>query len=276
MMIRLALAVLGWQSNIMNNERVLKLDKVHNFRDYGGYRVSGGGRLRMGALFRSAHHGEASPQDLATIAKLGLNVIVDLRGIRERKAHPSRHQAGQMVETLVLAGETTGLPPHLQAEIKDMSPAAIRAMMVSTYRELPMREGLLIMLRRYIHALARPDIGASLVHCVAGKDRTGMAVALFHTMMGVHGDDVMADYLLTNTAGDQEARLAASAEAVRKRYGIVSEDALRTMMSVAPEYLESALAGLRETYGSVEQFFRTGLSVEPDMQAALHARYVED
>src|SRR3546814_11000565 len=69
-------------------DRVLPLSGVHNFRDYGGYGVEGGGRLRDGSLWRSAQHAEADDDDLAAIDALGIETIIDLRGDDEREAPP--------------------------------------------------------------------------------------------------------------------------------------------------------------------------------------------
>ena len=74
----------------MTAERVLPLSGVHNFRDYGGYAVEGGGRLRDGMLWRSAHHEAATDEDLAALDALGLETIIDLRGDDERELHPCR------------------------------------------------------------------------------------------------------------------------------------------------------------------------------------------
>src|SRR3546814_1314481 len=71
-------------------ERVLPLSGIHNFRDYGGYAVEGGGRLRDAILWRSAHHEGASDEDLTALDALGLETVIDLRGDDEREMHPCR------------------------------------------------------------------------------------------------------------------------------------------------------------------------------------------
>src|SRR3546814_17174856 len=81
------------------------------------------------------------------------------------------------------------------------------------------------------------------VHSVAGKDRTGFAVAIVHRLLGVHDDDLMHDYLLTNTAGRIEERIAQGAAHIRARYGAeIKDEAVRTIMSVNPASLDAALA----------------------------------
>src|SRR3546814_11379851 len=77
--------------------------------------------------------------------------------------------------------------------------------MTDTYAGMPYRPALVATLRLYLAALVEYD-APSLVHCVAGKDRTGFAVAIVHRLLGVHEDDLMHDYLLTNTSGKLEER----------------------------------------------------------------------
>src|SRR3546814_15095085 len=77
----------------MIRDPFLKTDGIHNFRDYGGYRAAGGGRVKTGLLFRSGQHFDASESDLAAIEALDIRMIIDLRGASERATFPcSRHE----------------------------------------------------------------------------------------------------------------------------------------------------------------------------------------
>ena len=96
-------------------DRVLPLSHIHNFRDYGGYAIDGGGRLRSGMLWRSAHHVEATPDDLAAVEALRIETIIDLRGDDERADHPCRRSENFSARVLFSEGMTAGLAPHLQA-----------------------------------------------------------------------------------------------------------------------------------------------------------------
>src|SRR5271168_4331845 len=64
--------------------RGLPLERVDNFRDYGCYAIAGGGRLREGLLYRTAHHCDASANDLQILGGLGIATVIDLRGPDER------------------------------------------------------------------------------------------------------------------------------------------------------------------------------------------------
>jgi protein-tyrosine phosphatase len=262
------------------DNRVLALAGVHNFRDYGGYAVAGGGRLRQGLLFRSGQHLEATPDDLATVEALGLATIIDLRGDTERQLYPCRRSPGFGGDVLFMPGETTGggAAPHVEAAAATAigtDPAAeARKRMTDSYALMPFRPVLAGSFGHYFAALAEGE-NATLVHCLAGKDRTGLAVALFHALMGVHADDIMADYMLTNTAGDVERRIDAGARMVRAHAAAPMDDAaVRVVMSVEPVYLETAFAAIRERHGSVEAYAEAVCGVTPAVRAALAARLI--
>jgi protein-tyrosine phosphatase len=143
---------------------------------------------------------------------------------------------------------------------------------VRLYRSMPFRPKLIAIFRLYFEVLAERD-GASLLHCLAGKDRTGLAAGLLHHLLGVHPDDLMADYLLTNTAGNIERRIAAGAHAVRSNFGRSMEvDAVRTLMSVHPEFLETAFAAIRERHGDIEAYARDVLNLTPERLAKIEGR----
>lgn len=259
----------------MDDARILPLTGVHNFRDYGGYTLEGGGRLRRGILWRSAHHEQASDDDLAAIDALGIDTVVDLRGDDERAAHPCRRSPSFSARVMYAPGITAGLAPHLAAAKSGITADVARERMIATYHGMPFRPVLIQSLRLYLAALSEYD-SPSLVHCVAGKDRTGFAVALVHRLMGVHEDDVMADYLLTNVAGRIDERVAQGAAVIRARYGgDIRDDAIRTLMMVGPAYLDAAFAAIRERHGTLAQYAEDVLGMTPEMHEAMRDHLVE-
>jgi len=255
-------------------ERVLPLSGIHNFRDYGGYAVEGGGRLRDATLWRSAHHEAASDEDLTALDALGLETVIDLRGDDEREIHPCRRSENFSARVLFAGGITAGLAPHLQAAGGAIDGETARSRMIDTYAGMPYRPALVATLRLYLAALADYD-APSLVHCVAGKDRTGFAVAIVHRLLGVHEDDLMQDYLLTNTAGKIDERIAQGAASIRARHGgDISDDAIRALMSVNPAYLDAALVTVRRDHGDIPTYAEAVLNLTPKMREAMVDRLV--
>ena len=258
----------------MEFERTLPLSAVHNFRDYGGYPVAGGGRVKRGLLWRSGHMAEASEADLGAIDDLELAYVFDLRGPRERESMPSLRGPAFAAEVVAFDGESGSLAPHLAAAGEAFSAADAHAVMEKVYAALPDRVPLVTMIQRFFDAQLRGE-GASLIHCHAGKDRTGMAVALLHEALGVHPDDAMADFLLTNTSGDRESRIALGVESIRRRYPKVSEKAAEALMGVQESYLLAARGALEERYGSVDAYLTRELGIDENARETLRLHLVE-
>jgi protein-tyrosine phosphatase len=259
----------------MTNPRVLPLNGVHNFRDYGGYAVSGGGQVKRGLLWRSAHHEAASDEDLDQIDALGLETVVDLRGDDERALHPCRRSSAFRAKILFAGGTTAGLAPHLAAASDGIDAETARTRLTETYRGMPWRPALVGTMKLYFAALA-DAASPSLIHCVAGKDRTGLSVALLHQLLGVHADDMMQDYLLTNEAGNIDARIAQGGAHLRQRYaGSISDDAIRTLMGVDAAYLNTALSEIREKHGSIETYAADILDVDAAKRQAMIDHFIQ-
>jgi protein tyrosine/serine phosphatase len=260
----------------MAPDRVLTLEGVHNFRDYGGYAVAGGGRLKRGVLWRSGQHYGATDADLARIAALNLATIFDLRGTKERSTHPCRRPEGfaGVVVTPDEPGERHA--PHVAAaqSARQRDAASTREGLRRNYGMIAFRPELIAMMRRYLGVLA-DGRGASLINCMAGKDRTGIAVATLHLAVGVHRDDIIGDYLLTNTAGDAEARIAAGAETIKAMTGTLDEDVLRVLMGVEVEYLESAFRAMEERHGSTDAYLREELGADDALRGRLRDALLE-
>ena len=243
--------------------RVLKLDGVHNFRDYGGYAGAGRAKLKTGLLWRSAQHGEASAADLAAIHALGITTVVDLRGLSEREAKPCLRHPDFAAQVFAHPDETAGLALHTEAADGVISAAEARAAMVRLYEGIPFRANLVPMLRCYFEVLGRAE-GPSLIHCVAGKDRTGFAAALILHSLGVAPSAVMQDYLLTN-------QLYRPPQAVGGDAPAEVRDAIRR---VQPDYLQAALEVVDNDHGGMARYLEDGLGLDAKKRSILAKLYL--
>jgi protein tyrosine/serine phosphatase len=182
----------------------LSLDNAVNLRDVGGLPCRDGGSTRHLALLRSGSLRLLSPADARVLMSVcGVAVVVDLRTARELAADgPSvLARAGVAGVHLPLAREDR--PPLPETAADDPVGALHRA-----YREyLDERGHHLVTLARVIAASG----GATLVHCAAGKDRTGVVCALALAVAGVEPEAIIADYAQTAEVIDAlVAKLAAS------------------------------------------------------------------
>lgn len=256
--------------------RHLPLEGVDNFRDFGGYRGSGGRALKRGRLFRSASHGRATEADLATISALRLSAIIDLRRPDERRRDPSRRPPGFAGE--VLSNDEGGEAEdswHVHVRGSDLSPASFREYLSRYYHAAPVAPRHIDLFSRYFRALAVAE-GPILIHCAAGKDRTGLLAALTHHLAGVHRDDILADYLLTNDEARIARRAPLVAEAIRALAGRAPTDAaVRVAMGVEPEFLETAFRAMANTHGSIDAYLEKAVGVDSELRARLEAKLLD-
>ena len=251
----------------------INFDGIENFRDFGGYATASGQRLQNGRLFRSANHAYATDEDLAKLRDLGVSVIVDLRRRREREREPSRRWegfAGQVIENDIdgtyadwAEALTAGGPIDAAWFYEDS---------LSYYHRAPHEPRHVDLFRRYFQTLAEAD-GALVVHCAAGKDRTGMICALTHHIAGVHRDDTMADYLATNDEARMAKKIGFLGPWITELTGRVLDDAaLRQAVSVNEAFLAEAFKVMEDQHGGVDAYLEQVLGVDAALRARIEAR----
>ena len=253
--------------------RILAFDAIDNFRDYGDYATAAGRHVRPGRLFRSAHHARAEAADLARLAALGIGTVVDLRRPGERRHQPSRRHDGFGAAVIESDHDDGGEAPHITfLKSAELTEESGRAFMQEAYRRLPFEPPHLDLFRRYFRVLAEGD-GAVLIHCAAGKDRTGLLAALTHHLLGVSRDDMIADYLLTNAAVDLEKRAPDIARQLEAMTGKrASHGAVVAFLGVAPDFLETAFATIEARHGSLDGYLEAALGVDAGLRDRIAER----
>jgi protein-tyrosine phosphatase len=258
------------------HDRLVPFDRVLNFRDFGGWETAGGARIARGKLFRSASFHDATEADIERLDAMNLAFRVDLRRPEERAHEPSRWEN----ETCRVIFNDEGaqghaLPPHLLALMEsDLTPQSTRGYMLGLYREIPFDPRLVGLYRQWFEAL--DEGGAGVVHCAAGKDRTGVICALTLTALGVDEESVFADYEFTNAAVDLEARMPRIQQRMEERLGrALDSAALRPMLGVEADYLREALGAIEARHGSVLAYVEDVLGVGPKARERLLARLAE-
>ena len=253
--------------------RIHSFDALDNFRDYGDYATTVGGRIARGSLFRSGHQARASAADLERLGALGIATVVDLRRPSERRDQPSKRPSGFAGAVIESAHDDGGEAPHITfLRTADLTPDSGRRFMTDTYRRLPFEPSHLDLFARYFRILGDTD-GPVLIHCAAGKDRTGLLAALTHHLLGVHPDDMVADYLLTNTAVDLERRAPGIARQLEAMTGrVASHDAVVAFLGVEAVYLDTALAEIAAGHGSTDAYLERALGVDTALRDRIGAR----
>ena len=252
--------------------RHIDFDGIENFRDFGGYDTVSGRPVKRQVLYRSANHAYASEADLARMADLGLAAIIDLRRTEERTREPSKRWPGFGAAVI----ENDILSDH--ADWADaMKDVAVNAAWffddaMAYYRRAPFEPRHIDLFSRYFRTLAQA-CGPIVVHCAAGKDRTGLICALTHHILGVSEADILADYLLTNDEARMARKIGFLGPWLRDTVGkTVDEAGLRVAVSVNAAYLETAFSVIRDAHGSLDGYLAEALGVDEGLRQALQAR----
>lgn len=247
-----------------NQSRVLPLDGALNLRDFGGYPSARGGEVRRNMLYRSGAMHRLSEEAEAHLAGLGIAIVWDLRRRTEREAQPTRW-CSAAAGTELIARDHEQTPGVLAALLRDnrLEPEAARAAMIELYGRLA-----------EAHAPSYRDIFARLLagrvplllHCTAGKDRTGVGAALILSALDVPRETVIADYALTDEVADFGPLL--------DHYAHIPADTIAPLFASEPAYIEAMFAAFDERHGGVDGFLETVLGVGEAERARLRALLV--
>ncbi len=247
--------------------RHVVLEGAKNFRDIGGYATEDGHHVRWGLFYRADDLGDLTDADLARIHELGIQTVCDFRSNEEKAEHPDRLPAADPPEVLEL--------PILD---DSFSPAAFREKITSgDLGDLDLRQ-MLIEGNRLFATRYAPQYAAmferlqdaenlpAVVHCTAGKDRTGFAAAVVLRTLGVPEETIFEDFLLTNhyTADEIERTLWIIRLASLFR---TDPEQVRPVLGVERAYLEAAFDAIEENYGSFDAYRRGPLGLD-DAEAA--------
>jgi protein-tyrosine phosphatase len=245
---------------VIETSRHLPFDGTYNVRDIGGYANSDGRRTRWRVLLRADSLHRLSEPAQAELIALGVRTIVDLRHAAEQRAAPN-----------VFDGSTAVRYVHapLLEDPTTRSSSAPSASLAEVYRLALSARGQQI--AAIFNQLAEDDGLPALVHCTAGKDRTGLIVALLLRLAGVPSATIAEDYALSSTylqgAYFDDARLRA------ERAGIPWPEYQLRLVCPAPLMLET-LAWLDATYGDGDAYL-LGLGLSPGVLARLRERLLE-
>jgi protein-tyrosine phosphatase len=244
----------------------LTLTGVLNFRDIGGAPGADGRVVRRGCVYRSGELNALTEADHRTLAVLGIRSIFDLRTDSERAVAPTIWNYGPAPAIIHVA---VGFDAHENpaASMKDffargVDPSHAAAAMQSTAARIMVNGAPAI--GRILRAIAEGETPA-LIHCTAGKDRTGVVSALLLLLLGVARDAVYEDYLRSNEAVQaQIARLGnanAAPSGVPPVIASLPLDTIRVLFSVERSFLDAGFAATEERYGSFEGYVNDGLGL---------------
>ncbi len=221
---------------------------LHNLRDVGGLPTRDGSTVRPGHVLRAGTPAFLDDTGAAHVVDgLGVRTRVDLRSAAEVEGETS----GALRRLETRAGAVRHLELHAGPQEWDLS-ASHRSDWVADYylRYLEHSAGAL---RDLVHLLAEPAAYPVLLHCTAGKDRTGVAVALVLDVLGVPDEEIAGDYARSAEAVDDLAVVLRHLPRYAQRVEQVPQESLTSR----PESMRSFLTGMRARHGSAATYLRT-------------------
>lgn len=241
--------------------RHLNLAGASNFRDLGGYPGRNGRAVRWRQIFRSNHLGHLTAADIEVLRPLRLKSAFDFRGAQERvEAMCGLKEIvvhSLPIEPTVVAALRTRLASGVA-----LSPVDARNVMRDSYRNY-VRYNTPSFRALFAHLLE--DRAPLVIHCTAGKDRTGFACALILHALGVPDEAIAEDYLLTNRFYRRDPSAS----------GELPDDVSQVLGSVDASFLAAAFEAISADYGDLDAYFSDGLRLGASERAQLEARYLE-
>ncbi len=227
------------------------LEGACNFRDCGGLPADNGSIVRSGLVFRSNRLSQLTGGDHTVLDGLSIAAVFDLRSKSEREQDPTSWRPPNVVTHVFTAGHKRRLID--MALDYEPTRAGSLALMRDFYGEMPFTMGHVFgdMLLR-IAAGALPCV----IHCSAGKDRTGVAVAILLAALGVPRGAIVDDYVRSASITALEADMARAMTAGEREHMLARypADAIAAVMDASAEYIGAALDAIDDRCGSLGDY----------------------
>lgn len=235
----------------MPRSRDLHWDGCLNVRDLGGHRTEDGSKTRFGSIVRADSLSQLTDDGWQAAVDYGITTVIDLRGDHEREHDPPTELPVAVQHVPFMEADQRGwdeVGEAVEAAAKaasDVSTATCNVYLIFLeYFKRNIGAG--------IRAVANAPEGGVAVHCVGGKDRTGLLTAFLLYLAGVDVEQIAADYALSEERlrPRHDAWLAeAETDAERERLQRISQTPAESIVGVFEE--------LERRYGSVEAYLRS-------------------
>jgi len=265
-------------SSTLSDERVIHLKGTTNTRDIGGYQTNDLNTLRWGQIIRSDKLSRLTPNDFQKLEEIGLKTVIDLRTNKEHDQSPTVWLGDNPPQFFHFpvgdANNDWFTSQRKMMKRNRFTQEQSLEHMVEGYRMIA-EEGT-SSYQKLMEVVLDESNWPVLIHCNAGKDRSGVGVALILEALGVDRETIMEEYLLTNEISRIEEKAVLLSKQSKKssrgnRYSKgTPASAWLPIVGVRAEMLEAFYASVNEKYGSMDAFL-TELGVDQEARLALAA-----
>lgn len=255
------------------------MEKIHNFRDFGGYKTKNRLIIKKGMLFRSGSLANASDNDLKKLSLLGIKTIIDLRTKKERNNNPDRIPGNSAIKSI-----------HIPIKVTTHDESAfiwqLLSLLFGKARNIDYGEAMKQVYQEYV-----TDFGSEfseiirlvsessnlpiLIHCAGGKDRTGFACSLIQLILGVPVETMIHNYLKTNEYL-HEAKDEFRNRLKKFSFFGISIEKFVPIFEARREYLEAAFNQISSDFGSVDNYVRDELGFSDEDRLRLKDLLLEE
>jgi protein-tyrosine phosphatase len=251
---------------------VAGIKSIQNLRDIGGYVTENGQTVRWGRVYRGASLATLTPEDGKAILALGLKIVCDLRTPEEVAPAPDIIPDPALIEYLHLpvTQETSRL---IRLRILLFERHKLGDTLIEAYTRVMVDSNARLVgdiLRRVADEKNLP----MLIHCSAGKDRTGVVVALLLRLLGVSEKIVIEDYSLSNLYYAYFREITGRIIRQLSYFGI-SEAEMSPLLMANPATMEAALRHIDANYGSIEAYLMNAAGLDAAAIAQIRANMLE-
>lgn len=239
------------------SEKHLPMAGGYNFRDMGGIKTSDGHHVKWGKVFRSDDLHKLTNADLRYLASIPLITIVDFRS--EEEIQQGADKLPVSVTNHELLSITPGNLRDAAVKLEEIDEHQADSLMMDVNKLLVTNPACIEQYKKYFALLQNEKDVPLMFHCSAGKDRTGMAAALFLFSLGVDEETILNDYLLSNTyLEDKYAE------------NIKVNPALKSLFEVKPSFLKAGLMQIKNDHGTIENYLQKILNVDLEKMKVLY------
>ncbi|GAA6136721.1 hypothetical protein NBRC116583_04680 [Arenicella sp. 4NH20-0111] len=269
-------------------KRLLNIEGIINLRDLGGYYGLDRRPVVWGKMYRSAQLDRISDDGVSAMMSLGIKTVVDLRFDDETQRYPTVRSAFPVAEFISWQSEKDEESNGAEHTVKRAwrqslesgdSKQVREAMRVNYPKKLYSHRGIYreMLLRLIDHR------SPLLFHCAAGKDRTGVAAAIILGLLGVSDEDIIEDYLVTQSqvstlfdtwvAGG--ATGADDYDDFQKKLAQYPRELVKPVFEADVGYITTLLDYVNKTYSNFEQYALTILKLTPQDLIGLRTNLLE-
>ena len=242
------------------SERHYSFEGCFNFRDIGGYLNQDGKKVKKGLYFRAGRQDRMTEKDLVQLSDLNISTQIDLRKqeeVLDQGRGPLEDMGANYINIAVIP---EGGSDKLNKLVGDTGISGKRYL---GYLEFGPTSWL-----RLFGILAEEENLPVLLHCTAGKDRTGVSTAFLLSVLGVSRDIIEADYLLTNLDTERQADFIESTVGYPEGY---NREKMISIAGVPKDAMKDFLDGVESKWGSVVEYLeKIGVTQEQMDQVRLN------